>query len=103
MLLCPAALARELTRDSAAWAVLALGLHKGSIRHLCCTNPALLISVEEAWADVSDPEELLDHAGSSALCRGWEIPLHQGSRFWVCALLSPLAWDPVADFWVVLR
>ena len=92
----------ELTCDSTARAVFALGLHKGNIRQLCCTNPALLISVEEAWADVSDPEELLGHAGSSALCCGWEISLHQGSHFWVCALLSLSAWDPVAGSRVVV-
>jgi len=94
-LLCPAARAGESTCDSAARAVLALGLHTDNVRHLCCTNPALLVPVEGARADVSDPEELLGHAGSSALCYGEGISLHQGSRFCVCALLSLSAWEPL--------
>lgn len=68
--------------------VFALGLQKGNVRHLCHTNPVLLSSVEEAWADVSDPQELLGQAGSSALCCGWEISPSRLPFLGLCTFVS---------------
>lgn len=64
-----------------------LGLHswfcaKGSVKHLCCTNPTLLISVEEAWANVPDP----DPAGF--LGCAWEISPSRLPVLGLCPFVS---------------